>query len=41
MQSTVTSTRGTPAAYAPAAPGFRFRSLLTFGRKQEYLKEKC
>ena len=30
MPWTVTSTRGTPAAYAPVAPGFRFRSWLMF-----------
>jgi hypothetical protein len=41
MQSSVPLTRGTPAAYAPAAPRVAVRSLRTFGRKQEYLKEKC
>ena len=35
MPWTVTSTRGTPAAYAPVAPGFRFRSWLTFDGKSQ------
>jgi hypothetical protein len=34
------ATRGTATAYAPAAPRVAVRSLQTFGRKQEYLKEK-
>jgi hypothetical protein len=41
MGSSVTGTRGTAAAYAPPAPRVPVHSARTFGRRQEYLKEKC
>ena len=35
MQSSVPLTRGTPAAYAPAAPRVAVRSLRSFGRHRK------
>jgi hypothetical protein len=39
MQSSVPLTRGTPAAYAPAAPRVAVRSLRTFAWKTGRLDE--